>query len=210
FVQDIAMGYVGYMARAALGPWGGAVTHRVRVRRTLVYGAPDMKTPPLMALPFGAQITMAEPSAPFSRTAQGTYVVSDHLSPLDIHETDPVAVAHGFLDAPYLWGGNSPDGVDCSGLVQAGLSACGLPCPGDSDQQQAALGPRLPPQTPKQRGDLLFWRGHVAWVVDAQTLLHANAHHMAVAHEPIETAILRIAAQGDGPMTAHIRPEVPR
>ncbi|MGB1209466.1 MAG: C40 family peptidase, partial [Paracoccaceae bacterium] len=145
----------------------------------------------------------------FAQTSLG-HIPTQHLAPLPHAFPDPAAVAELFLGTPYLWGGNSRWGIDCSGLVQAAFLACGIPCPGDSDQQQAALGPRLPPQTPKQRGDLLFWRGHVAWVVDAQTLLHANAHHMAVAHEPIETAILRIAAQGDGPMTAHIRPEVPR
>jgi cell wall-associated NlpC family hydrolase len=116
-----------------------------------------------------------------------------------------VAVAELFLGTPYLWGGNSRWGLDCSGLVQAGLLACGLACPGDSGDQERELGTAPPEGTPAQRGDLLFWRGHVAWVSGDNMLLHANAHHMAVVFEPMDQAIARIEAQGDGPVTAHKR-----
>jgi cell wall-associated NlpC family hydrolase len=85
------------------------------------------------------------------------------------------------------------------------LHACGLPCPGDSDQQEAILGDTLPPNTPAQRGDLFFWKGHVALAVSDTTLIHANVFHMAVAYENISDAITRIAAQGDGPVTRHAR-----
>ena len=119
--------------------------------------------------------------------------------------TDPVAVAELFLGTHYLWGGNSRFGVDCSGLVQAGLLACGIACPGDSGDQERALGEDLPEDTPAKRGDLLFWKGHVAWVAGENLLLHANAYHMAVAFEPMDKAIARIISQGDGPVTSHKR-----
>ena len=120
---------------------------------------------------------------------------------------DPVAIAESLLGTPYLWGGNSCWGIDCSGLVSAAFSGRGVPVPGDSDQQLAELGQALPADAPVQRGDLFFWKGHVGLIEDADTLLHANAHHMAVAHEPIAEAIARIEAQGDGPVTARKRLE---
>jgi cell wall-associated NlpC family hydrolase len=125
-----------------------------------------------------------------------------HLAPLEVPEADPVVVSERFLGTPYLWGGNSAAGIDCSGLVQAACLACGIACPGDSDMQ-AALG--VAAEGPPRRGDLLFWKGHVALVRDAETLIHANAHHMAVTVEGIEAATARIAAQGHGPVTAHRR-----
>ena len=111
-----------------------------------------------------------------------------------------------FLGTPYLWGGNSRLGIDCSGLVQASLLACGIPCPGDSGPQERALGNYAPPNgSAYLRGDLLFWKGHVALVRDSETLIHANVFHMAVAVEPLQPAIDRILTQGDGPVTAHKR-----
>ena len=199
-----ADGYVGYLAEAALGPEVD-VTHRVAVPATHLYPAPDLKRRERAWLPFGAALCVVSETGAFLETNAGDFVPRPHLRPLDAPVADPVAVAELFLGVPYLWGGNSSAGIDCSGLVQAGCHAAGITCPGDSDQQEAVLGVTLPPGTPPARGDLLFWKGHVAWVVDGETLIHANAHAMAVAFEPIEAAIARIAAQGEGGVTRHAR-----
>ncbi len=199
-----ADGYAGYLAEAALGPEVG-VTHRVAVPATHLYPAPDLKRRERAWLPFGAALRVVSASGAFLETSGGDFVPAAHLRPLDAPLDDPVTVAELFLGVPYLWGGNSSAGIDCSGLVQVACHAAGIACPGDSDQQETALGTTLPPGTPPARGDLLFWPGHVAWVADGDTLIHANAHAMAVAFEPIEAAIARIAAQGEGGVTRHAR-----
>jgi len=131
-----------------------------------------------------------------------------HIAPISSVETDPASVAALYLDSPYLWGGNSRWGIDCSGLIQAACSACGIPCAGDSDHQEASLGELLPDGSLPQRNDVLFWKGHVALVWDEETLIHANAHAMACVLEPIEDALARIE-KTDGPVTAHRRLPVP-
>lgn len=203
FVQSDKDGYVGYVASDTLVP-ARAATHRVVAPATHVYAAAHIRAPERMALSFGSRITALSETGCFVETSDG-FVPRVHLAPVGTVLGDPVAVAALFLATPYLWGGNSRFGIDCSGLVQAALLACGLPCPGDSDQQQAALGLALAPGTPPRRGDLLFWTGHVAFVSDPGTLIHANAFHMAVSLEPLADAIARIAAQGGGPVLAHKR-----
>ena len=204
FVQG-ADGYVGYVKAQALGDAGPAPTHRVSARATHVYAAPDIKSRDIATLSHLSEVAVIAQQGAMAQTPMG-YIPAVHLSALDAPARDPVGVATLYLGTPYLWGGNSAFGLDCSGLVQAGCRACGIPCPGDSDLQEATLGARLPPGTPPQRGDLLFWKGHVAWVVDSATILHANARDMAVAHEHLPEAIHRIEAQGGGPVTAHKRP----
>ncbi len=196
-------GYVGYLDSAALGA-AVTPTHAVSARSTHLYPAPDLKAPPRLALSFGSLLRVSGQSGRFLETGGG-FVPEQHLRPLSAPLSDPAGVAELFLGVPYGWGGNSIWGIDCYGLVQAALLACGQDCPGDSDLQETALGGEVARDAPVRRGDLFFWKGHVAMAQDGDRLIHANAHHMAVAIEPIGVAIARIAAQGDGPVTSRRR-----
>lgn len=197
-------GFVGYLAADDLGP-EVTPTHRVAVPATHLYPGPDLKRREQAWLSFGSELRVVSATGDWFETSEGLFVPKPHLRPLNAAFADPVTVAQMHFGVPYLWGGNSAAGIDCSGLVQVACLAAGLPCPGDSDQQEAALGETLPPGTPPRRGDLYFWKGHVAIAVDAETLVHANAHAMAVAYEPITAATARIAAQGEGPVTRRAR-----
>jgi cell wall-associated NlpC family hydrolase len=193
--QLAADGYVGWLPENALALPGTAPTHKVTALRTLVFPGPSIKLPPLEALPLGARLAIARVEDRMAVTPSGAYVPAVHLAPLDRNEADFVAVAERFLGTPYLWGGKTALGLDCSGLVQVALTACGVSCPRDSDMQERALGTAVPAD-PLKRGDLIFWKGHVAIVRGPDSLLHANAHHMAVAIEPITDAVARIGAAG--------------
>ncbi len=200
FVQA-ADGYVGYVSTDRLTELT-APTHSVSTFATHAYRDEDFKSPALMALPFGARLNVVDERRKFFETNAG-FVPKSHLRPLDKPFMDSATIAQLHFGVPYLWGGNSTRGVDCSGLISTSLTACGLPCPADSDMQRDGLGHDL--TDPLQRGDLIFWQGHVGMMVDAETLIHANAHHMATRYEPIDQAILRIEAQGDGPVLARKR-----
>ncbi|MHC0052233.1 C40 family peptidase [Actibacterium sp. D379-3] len=204
FVQSKKDGYVGYVASSALIV-PADMTHRVCVPATHLYQYPDIKRPEVTWMSFGARLRVVSAQGNFFETDQGLFVPKPHLRPLTVPLRDPVTVAQMHFGVPYLWGGNSVQGIDCSGLVQAALLSCGIDCPGDTDMQQAALGTELPPGTAPERGDLVFWKGHVALAVDGETLIHANGHHMAVAYEPIQDTITRIETQGEGPVTGHKR-----
>ena len=188
-------GYVGWLSANALASPGPAPTHKVAALRTLVFAAPDIKTPPLCGLPLEARVAVARQDDRFAVTAANWHIPLMHLVPIDAKEPDFVAVAEKFLGTPYLWGGKTSLGLDCSGLVQIALQAAGIPCPRDSDLQEQALGkPSALAQL--RRGDLVFWKGHVAIARDHDTLIHANAFHMAVAIELVAEAVARIKAAG--------------
>jgi len=200
WVQLARDGYVGYLPAAALGP-ARAPTHRIAALRTHAYPAPTIKRPPRFALSLGALVDVARFDGDFAVTADGLFLCAKHLAPIDAREPDFVAVAERFLETPYLWGGRTSDGVDCSGLAQTALTAAGIPAPRDSDMQEAALGEPLPHSdalADLQRGDLVFWKGHVGVMRDGATLLHANGWAMKVASEPLAQARARIEKNGGG------------
>lgn len=196
-------GYCGWVMSAALGPFR-TVTHRVTARATHVYSAADFKSSEVTSLSFGSGLTALSETATFIETSLG-YVPRQHVHAADAHATDPAAIAEIFLGTPYLWGGNSSFGIDCSGLVQAACLACNIPCAGDTDQQQTMVGTALAKDTVLRRNDVIFWKGHVALVSDADTIIHANAGYMSTVFEPLADALARIETQGDGRPTAFTR-----
>jgi cell wall-associated NlpC family hydrolase len=202
WVQLARDGYVGYVNANALAAPGLAPSHRVAVPSTFLYPAPNLKSQPALAVPLNAAVTVTGEQGAFSQIGDGRFVFSQHLRPVGVFEPDFVAVAERFLHVPYLWGGKSVQGLDCSGLVQLALEAAGIASLRDSDMQEAALGSAIPNGdfSALQRGDLIFWDGHVGIMTDARTLLHANGFHMMVAAEPLADAAERIA-QRYGPVT---------
>jgi cell wall-associated NlpC family hydrolase len=186
-------GYVGWLPANALAPPGPATTHTVAALRTFAFPGPSIKLPPVATLSLGCRLAVTRTEGPLAVTAAG-YVPARHLAPVDAREADFVAVAERFVGVPYLWGGKTSLGIDCSGLVQVALTAAGVACPRDSDMQERALGTAIAEDLADlRRGDLIFWKGHVAIVRDGATLVHANGFHMAVAIEPIAEALRRIA-----------------
>jgi cell wall-associated NlpC family hydrolase len=206
WVQLAGDDYVGYLSADALVEGPSAATHRVCVNQTFAYSAADMKAPVLAALPLGARVNVEDEEGAFARLAGGGFAFAPHLKPLlEEKLNDFVAVAEGFLGAPYLWGGKSSLGIDCSGLVQIALAAAGIAAPRDTDLQERALGAALPVREKLEdlrRGDFVFWRGHVGMQRDAHELLHANAYRMLVTSESLTAVRERIRQSGDGEITA--------
>jgi len=201
-------GYVGYMISGAL-TGAEPATHWVISPATHLYPRPDMKSPPDVCLYFGSQVKVTAEKGQFRRIHTGHFMPSQHLMPIKARFADPVGIADLFLGTPYLWGGTSRWGIDCSGLVQACLHACGLDCPRDSDQQEAQLGEAIPPDAALKRGDLIFWKGHVGMMASDRMLLHANARHMSVAYEPLKDAAAELSANDFGEITARKRLALP-
>ena len=196
-------GYVGHVALNHLGEAAAPPTHRVGALRAYAFAEPSIKAPPVGLYSLNALVVVEGREGRFARAAGGGWFVESQLAPIGGFETDLAGVAERYLGAAYQWGGRESLGLDCSGLVHAAALACGLACPRDTDQQ--ALAGRPIPEAALTRGDLVFWRGHVAIMLDAQRMIHANAFHMAVAIEPLAEAVARIGATDTGAPTGYRR-----
>lgn len=207
WVQSCHSNYVGWTDAESVGDPGSTATHRITAPRSFVYPGPDMKLPPDNCLSMGSLVVISCETTirgtDYLLLEDGTAIIARHAAPVNVHEADYVAVASKFLGAPYLWGGASAFGMDCSGLVYLAMAMCGHVVPRDSDMQAAGLGTPFDPggdHASLRRGDLVFWRGHVAIVEGNGNLLHANGHTMDVISEPFEQAVERIAAMFEKPI----------
>ena len=192
FVRSSVTGYVGYVLADALRPKPQTPVPDLWVlsRMTHAYAEPDIKSPECMVLSMGTQLSNLGEENDLLKTEAG-WVTGRHVT--SGTQSDPVAIAERLIGTPYLWGGNSASGIDCSGLVWTAFAMCGVVLRPDSDLQNAHDGAVIDDGSVR-RGDLWFWAGHVAMVVDAKHIIHANAHHMAVVVEDADKALVRIGA----------------
>jgi cell wall-associated NlpC family hydrolase len=207
--QALRDGYVGFVLAGALGLPAAEPTHRISALRTYAFAEPSIKSRAAGPYSLNALVAVEAEEGRLMKAAGAGWIAAEHLMPIGAFEDDWAAVAERYAGAPYLWGGRESLGLDCSGLVQQALFACGRACPRDADQQ-AELGAAIT-RDEFGRGDLVFWRGHVAVGLDppgkkGARIVHANGFHMAVAIEPLDVAIARIDAAGVGQPTAFRRP----
>ncbi|MCI4662148.1 MAG: NlpC/P60 family protein [Neomegalonema sp.] len=226
WAQSQIDGYTGYVPEDCLDALGATPNACIHVPRALIFPSPELRVPPMPEwLPMGAGVSLIDttPRDGYLPLLGGGWIWERHVSAVtqpDIAQTpivlthaqsarDWVGICEQFEHAPYLWGGKSVAGIDCSGLIQLALQMHGQPCPRDTDLMEAALGSAVDPEGPLQRGDLIFWKGHIGVMLDKETLLHANAHHMQVAREPLPDARERILARSFGPITSVRRLALP-
>jgi cell wall-associated NlpC family hydrolase len=195
--------YVGWALAADLSAEITAPTHEIAVMRTLAFSHPDLKSPPKLALSLSSQVGVLETDGKWARAAHAGWIYRAHLRPIGEHATgDWVSEAEKFLGAPYLWGGKDSFGLDCSGLLQTAMASAGISAPRDTDMQEASVGKAITIDLGNlKRGDMVFWKGHVGVMLDETRLLHANAHHMMTAIEPVRDAVARIETVA-GPVTS--------
>ena len=203
FVQNTYDSYVGYVPQNTIVP-ETKKTHIVSAPLTHVFLEPNIKSRNIEILPLAAKVSGQMVENGFMETELGWISVAQLKRKTELPK-DPLEVSKLLQNAPYLWGGNTSLGIDCSGLIQISMLLCGLNCPGDSDQQMKTLGQNLDIGSPRKRGDILFWKGHVAWAVNERQILHANAYHMATVIEEADEAIERIKKQDNNNVIAHKR-----
>lgn len=203
WIQAMADGYCGYVRVEALADGEIETSHVVGAPRSFVYPDADLRTPPLCALSMGSNVAIRDfretRGTRYGELVRGGYVFAGHLVPPPAPGADPVDFAELMLATPYLWGGASAFGIDCSGLVQLSMRMAGRRVLRDSDMQQGSIGSVLPAGAHFRRGDLVFWKGHVAIFADAQTLVHASGHSMQVVREPLAVALDRIGRSYGAP-----------
>ncbi|MBL0405360.1 C40 family peptidase [Microvirga aerilata] len=205
WVQLREDGYVGYLPSTVLGWSGAEPTHKVGAVRTFIYPGPSLKLPHESYLTLNSKVAVVETQGDYARLATGGWVYAPHLTVLDAYEADYVGMAERFLHTPYLWGGKTSLGIDCSGLAQTVLAAAGIRAPRDSDMQERELGTPVEVKSDLsglRRGDLVFWKGHVGLMMDETRFIHATGHSMTVMIEPIAVAEERIRRTSYGPITA--------
>ncbi len=210
WVQLREDGYVGYTTLDCLSGVVEENTHRVSARLTYLYPAPDIKRPPITKLSFSCTVApIRKPDGRFFELSRGGFVFADHLVGIRERARDFVRVAERLVGVPYLWGGKTALGIDCSGLVQLSLQAAGVPFPRDTDMQMGAPGEPVDQSNLDaiQRGDLLFWQGHVAIAQSPDWMIHASGHHMEVVVEQIRRAVER-TAESHGSLLAILRPQL--
>jgi len=203
FIQNRYDKYVGYVPRSAIVK-ETEKTHIVSAPLTHVFIEPNVKSRNVDMLPLAARVSGEMIENGFLETELGWISISQLKRKTELSK-DPVEISKLLQNAPYLWGGNTSLGIDCSGLIQISMLLCGLDCPGDSDQQMNTLGQNLDIGSPRKKGDILFWKGHVAWAVNERQILHANAFHMATVIEEANEAIERIKKQDNNNVIAHKR-----
>jgi cell wall-associated NlpC family hydrolase len=212
WLQNDTDGYVGYADAACLAAGRVEPTHRVSALRTYLYPEPDLKSPARDLLCMNAPVAVTGDSGPFLRLPGGGWVWAGHLAPDGAFESDHGAVALRYLGTPYLWGGRTSIGLDCSALVQLALMRCGTPAPRDSDMQAESLGDEVAfdgDEAVLRRGDLVFWPGHVGIWLGPGEFVHANATHMMTVSEPFAAAARRIREASGDEVTAVRRPQPP-
>ena len=203
FIQNTYDNYVGYVPESTIAS-ETQKTHIVTAPLAHVFMEPNIKSQNIEILPLAARVSGEVLENGFLETELGWISVLQLKRKTEISK-DPVEVSKLLQNAPYLWGGNTTLGIDCSGLIQISLLLCGIDCPGDSDQQMNTLGQNIDIGSPRKKGDIIFWKGHVAWALNERQILHANAYHMATVIEEANEAIERIKKQDNNSVIAHKR-----